>query len=73
MAMELYSTWRRAGEPEQPLGLPLSFFAVNFHSFKSNKSRQEILWSILRPGLGKGGQEKQHKAIEKDSGVNTYK
>ncbi|CAM9963348.1 unnamed protein product [Pylaiella littoralis] len=69
MTMELYNLWRRAGEPEQPLGLPLSFFVVNFHSFKPSRSRHATLWNVLRPD-GIGG---CRGALEKDSGSNTYK
>ena len=68
MTMELYNLWRRAGEPEQPLGLPLSFFALIFHSFKPGKNRLATLWNILRP---EGGG--RSIALEKDSGTNTYK
>lgn len=71
MTMELHNLWRRAGQPERPLGLPLSFFVVNFHSFKPSGSRHATLWGVLRPdgvaGGGGGG------AIENDSGSNTYK
>ena len=85
MAMELYNLWRRAGEPGKPLGLPLSFFVVNFHSFKPNWSRLSTLWDVLRPGAGvgveAGGRGKvgrgqalgRQTAIEADSGSNTYK
>lgn len=69
MTMELYNLWRRAGEPEQPLGLPLSFFVVNFHSFKPSRSRHATLWSVLRPDGVRGC----HGTLEKDSGSNTYK
>lgn len=69
MAMELHNLWRRVGRPEQPFGLPLSFFVVNFHSFKPSSSRHATLWGVLRPdGVGGGG-----GAIERDSGSNTYK
>ncbi|CAM9446423.1 unnamed protein product [Scytosiphon promiscuus] len=66
MAMELFNLWRRAGEPDQPLGVALSFFVVNFHSFKPSKTRHEILWTVLRPEGIVG-------VLEKDSGSNTYK
>ena len=70
MTMELHNLWRRSGQPEQPFGLPLSFFVVNFHSFKPSSNRHATLWGVLRPDViarGSGG------VIEKDSGSNTYK
>lgn len=72
MTMELYNLWKRTGEPEQPLGLNLSFYVVNFHSFKPSRSRQSTLWSLLRlegASVGTGRQT----VIEKDSDHNTYK
>ncbi|CAM9506281.1 unnamed protein product, partial [Laminaria digitata] len=85
MTMELYNLWRRAGEPGQPLGVPLSFFVVNFHSFKPSWSRHSTLWGMLRPGagvgsgvgvgagVGRGRRLGPQTAIEADSGNNTYK
>ncbi len=69
--MELYNLWRRAGEPEQPFGLPLSFYVVNFHSFKPSRSRHATLWGVLRPDRVAGGG--RHAPLEKDSGSNTFK
>ncbi|CAM9584463.1 unnamed protein product [Sphacelaria rigidula] len=68
MTMELYNLWRRVGEPEGPIGIPLCFFVVNFHSFKNAKSRQEMMWRVLRPE--RGGRA---TVVEHDSGINTYK
>lgn len=72
MTMELYNLWRRAGDSGQPLGVPLSFFVVNFHCFTPNKSRHPTLWKLLRPEGAPGWRGRQ-TALERDSGNNTYK
>ncbi|CAN0175982.1 unnamed protein product [Ectocarpus sp. 4 AP-2014] len=74
MTMELFNLWRRTGEPREPLGLSLSFFLVNFHSFKPSRSRQASLGMLRPDGDGAGGIGRGiHGALEKDSGSNTYK
>ncbi|CAM9930059.1 unnamed protein product [Ectocarpus fasciculatus] len=74
MTMELFNLWRRTGEPPEPLGLPLSFFLVNFHSFKPSRSRQASLGMLRPDGGGAGGLGRGiHGALEQDSGSNTYK
>lgn len=68
MTMELYNLWRRVGAPKMAIGIPLSLFVVNFHSFKTSEVRNAMLWGVLRPE--RAGRQ---ILLEKDSGMNTYK